>query len=53
MMLPAKLDDEALHRHPLAIWCQLEVGLLDGQQLSRRDPVTLADAAKHLADQTG
>jgi superfamily II DNA/RNA helicase len=51
--LPTKLDEEALHRHPLAIWCELEIGLLDGQQLSRRDPVTLADAAKHLADQTG
>src|SRR2546425_2803211 len=51
--LPAKLDDKALHRHPLAVWCELEIGLLDGQQLSRRDPVTLADAAKRFADQTG
>jgi ATP-dependent helicase YprA (DUF1998 family) len=51
--LPAKLDDNALHRHPLAVWCELEIGLLDGQRLSRRDPVTLAHAAKRLADQTG
>jgi superfamily II DNA/RNA helicase len=50
--LPVKLDDEALHRHPLAVWCELELGLLDGQRLSRRPPVTLADAAKRLADQT-
>jgi ATP-dependent helicase YprA (DUF1998 family) len=51
--LPAKLDDQALHRHPLAVWCELEIGLLDGQRLSRRDPVTLADAANRLSDQTG
>jgi DEAD/DEAH box helicase len=50
--VPAELDDEALHRHPLAVWCELEIGLLDGQRLWRRDPVTLADAAKRLADQT-
>ena len=51
--LPIKLDDEALHRHPLAVWCELEIGLLDGQRLSRRPPVTLAEAAKRLTDQTG
>jgi Lhr-like helicase len=51
--LPAALDDEALRRHPLAVWCELEIGLLDGQRLSRRQPTTLADAAKRLADQTG
>ena len=51
--LPAKLDDQALHRHSLAVWCELEIGLLDGQRLSRRDPVTLANAAKRLAYQTG
>ena len=47
------MDDQALHRHPLAVWCELEIGLLDGQRLSRRDPVTLADAANRLPDQTG
>jgi hypothetical protein len=51
--LATKLDDEALRRHPLAVWCELEIGLLDGQRLSRRQPATLADAAKRLADQTG
>jgi hypothetical protein len=51
--LPAELDDDALRRLPLAVWCELEIGLLDRQRLSRRDPVTLADAAKRLADQTG
>ena len=38
--LAAELDNEALHRHPLAVWCELEIGLLDSQRLSRRDPVT-------------
>jgi hypothetical protein len=51
--LPASLDDEALYRHPLAVWCEMEIGLSDGQRLSRRQPRTLADAAKRLAEQTG
>jgi len=51
--LPAKLDDEALRRHPLAVWCELEIGLLDAQKLSRRAPVTLAAAAHELANHTG
>ena len=42
--LPAKMDDNALHRHPLAVWCELEIGLLDGQRLSRRHPVTALEA---------
>jgi hypothetical protein len=51
--LPAILDDEALYRLPLAVWCEMEIGLSDGQRLSRREPRTLADAAKRLARQTG
>jgi hypothetical protein len=51
--LPSKLNDDALRRHPLAVWCELEIGLSDGQRLSRRQPATLADAAKRLAGQTG
>jgi DEAD/DEAH box helicase len=51
--LPKKLDDETLRRHPLAVWCELEIGLSDGQRLSRRQPATLAAAAKRLAAQTG
>ena len=31
----------------------MEIGLKDGQRLSRRDPITLADAAKQLAEETG
>jgi hypothetical protein len=49
--LPATLTDETLRSHPLAVWIELEIGLLDGQQLRRRPPTTLADAAKRLAAQ--
>jgi hypothetical protein len=51
--LPANLDDDALYRHPLAVWCEMEIGLSDGQRLSRREPRTLASAANRLAGQTG
>jgi len=47
--LPPALNDEALRSHPLAVWIELEIGLLDGQQLRRRAPITLAEAAKRLA----
>jgi hypothetical protein len=50
--LPAKLTDEALRSHPLAVWIELEIGLQDGQQLRRRLPIALAEAAKRLAAQT-
>lgn len=51
--LPSNLDDEALRSHALAVWVELEIGLSDGQRLSRRRPGTLANAAKRLAEQTG
>jgi hypothetical protein len=47
------LDDEALRSHPRAVWIELEIGLQDGKQLRRREPTTLAEAAKRLAAQTG
>jgi Lhr-like helicase len=50
---PAALNDETLRSHPLAVWIELEIGLQDGQQLRRRRPTTLAEAAKRLAEQTG
>jgi Lhr-like helicase len=51
--LPDALDDDALQQHPLAVWIELEVGLTDGQRLSRRKPVTIEEAAKRLAAKTG
>jgi len=47
------LTDEELKRHPLAVWIELQVGLEDGQKLSRRRPVTVADAAHQLSDFAG
>ncbi|MGP0089679.1 MAG: DEAD/DEAH box helicase [Xanthobacteraceae bacterium] len=51
--LPAFLDNATLRSHPLAVWIELEVGLMDGQRLARRPPITIAEAAKRLAAQTG
>jgi DEAD/DEAH box helicase len=50
--VPDSLDDDALRVHPLAVWIELEVGLEDGQRLSRRAPITIEEAAKRLAAQT-
>ena len=49
--LPASLDDDALKTHPLSVWIELEVGLNDGQRLSRRPPITIAEAARRLSEQ--
>lgn len=51
--LPRDMNDNALRAHPLAVWIELEIGLLDGQRLSRRPPITINEAAKRLADHTG
>lgn len=50
--IPEKISDAELKNHPLAIWVELEIGLLDEQKLKRRQPITLDDAAKKLADLT-
>jgi DEAD/DEAH box helicase len=51
--LPQNLDDNALRMHPLAVWAELEIGLSDGQRLSRRPPITIKEAARRLAEHTG
>jgi hypothetical protein len=51
--LPPVLTDEQLREHPLAIWIELEVGLKEGQRLTRRPPLTIQDAADKLANATG
>lgn len=48
-----KLRDDQLKRHPVAVWIELQIGLEEGQKLSRRTPTTLADAAQRLANFTG
>src|SRR5262249_393819 len=50
--LPDSINDGALRRHPLAVWIELQIGLEDGQRLSRRQPITIAEAAQRLAAQT-
>jgi DEAD/DEAH box helicase len=49
--IPQSLDDDALRVHPLAVWIELEIGLEDGQRLSRRAPTTIEEAAQLLAKQ--
>jgi len=51
--IPEHLSDELLRRHPLAVWIELEIGLEDAKGLTRRPPITIADAANRLAQQTG
>lgn len=51
--LPQVISDEALRRHPLAAWIEMQIGLLDGQRLSRREPTTVAKAAQRLAETSG
>jgi Lhr-like helicase len=51
--IPPMLTDEELRIHPLAVWVEMEIGLEDGQTMSRRRPITLESAARKLADFTG
>ena len=47
--IPSAVGDDSLRSHPLAIWIELQIGLRDGQRLSRRDPITIREAASRLA----
>ncbi len=51
--IPESLSDAELRSHPLAVWIELEIGLEDGQRLTRRPPITLSAAAQKLAAHTG
>lgn len=51
--MPSDASDAALRKHPLAIWIELEIGLQEGQRLTRRLPCTMAEAASKLGDITG
>ncbi|MBW7057830.1 DEAD/DEAH box helicase [Paracoccus bogoriensis] len=50
--LPEALSDAALRRHPLAVWCELALGLEDGLVLRRKPPIPLGDAVRRLAEDT-
>lgn len=51
--VPETLTDEALRRHPLAVWAELAIGLDDGQELKRKKPVPFDDAVEQLAQDSG
>lgn len=51
--LPETLTDEALRRHPLAVWAELAIGLDDGQELKRKKPVPFDKAVDQLAQDSG
>jgi Lhr-like helicase len=51
--LDPNLTDEQLAEHPLAIWIELAIGLDDRKELKRRKPMTLEEAAKQLAEESG
>jgi hypothetical protein len=50
---PDTLTDKDLFAHPLACWIETEIGLLEGEKLRRRPPMTLSDAGSALSAQTG
>jgi len=50
---PEALTDKDLFSHPLACWIETEIGLLEGEKLRRRPPMTLSEAGSALSVQTG
>ncbi|WP_217847001.1 DEAD/DEAH box helicase [Paracoccus marcusii] len=51
--LPEELPDAVLRRHPLAVWCELALGLDDGKLLRRKKPIPFGEAVFHLARDSG
>ena len=50
---PDTLTDKDLFTHPLACWIETEIGLLEGEKLRRRPPMTLSEGGSALSAQTG
>ena len=50
--LPECISDTELRSHSLAVWIEMEMGLLDEQRLRRRMPITVGQAAAKLAEHT-
>jgi len=50
--IPADTKNRDLYSHPLACWIETEIGLIEGEKLRRRPPMTLEDAARKLAHAT-
>jgi Lhr-like helicase len=51
--LPDVLTDEALRRHPLAVWTELAIGLEDAHELKRKKPIPFEKAVELLAVDSG
>jgi hypothetical protein len=51
--LPDVVTDDVLHKHPLAVWAELAIGLEDGQELRRKKPIPFADAVSLLSKDSG
>lgn len=47
--LPERMTDDDLRSHPLAVWCELSIGLDDGKSLRRKRPTPFEDAVNLLA----
>lgn len=47
--VPSNISNNDLFAHPLACWVETEIGLIEGEKLRRRPPMTIADAADKLA----
>jgi Lhr-like helicase len=52
-VLPAKLTDEVLKEHPLAVWTELAIGLDDAQELKRKKPIPFEKAVALLSKDSG
>ena len=51
--VPDVLTDEALRRHPLAVWTELAIGLEDAQELKRKKPIPFEEAVTLLSKDSG
>ncbi|SEC26677.1 DEAD/DEAH box helicase [Rhodobacter sp. 24-YEA-8] len=51
--LPDVLTDNDLRSNPLAVWAELEIGLEDGQELTRKKPTPFGAAVAKLSEASG
>ena len=51
--LPAILTDDMLRKHPLAVWAELELGLIEGKVRKRKTPRPFNEASEALVAATG
>ncbi len=51
--IPSELTDDQLKKHPLAVWCELALGLDDGKDLKRKRPIPFGEAVQELKKASG